>query len=248
MKITKGDIYYARLENTVGSEQHGYRPVLVIQNNKGNEYSQTVIVASITSSTTKKLLPTHVLLPKDFSGLPEDSTVLLEQIHTLDKSRLEAFVGHLPEKYFQLINKAIMHSFELLYRDGSTAPMFFRTDNHKRIFTQRVVNNPNKCSNEYLAVLYLLTADTILWKNARRHVKDNYISLGRVDLRGITPRGYALIKVASDIQNKASHISVRDFCDKNIISDKTYQLIHTAIQIGRNGYNAMDCVTEEKRT
>ena len=63
MNVTKGDIYYAYLDSGMGSEQCGYRPVLIVQNNVGNKFSPTVIVDSITSSTTKKALPTHVHLP-----------------------------------------------------------------------------------------------------------------------------------------------------------------------------------------
>ena len=91
-EIKKGQIYYADLSPVVGSEQGGYRPVVVIQNNIGNKYSPTTIVAVITTRATKAKLPTHYWL-EEGSGLPKNSMVELEQIRTIDKSRLKEYVG-----------------------------------------------------------------------------------------------------------------------------------------------------------
>lgn len=88
--VKRGDIYHADLDPVFGSEQGGYRPVLVIQNNIGNKYSPTVIVAAITSKEKMKL-PTHIAIP-EIEGLEKDSVVLLEQLRTLDKRRLENYV------------------------------------------------------------------------------------------------------------------------------------------------------------
>jgi len=89
-EIRRGDIFYADLDPTVGSEQHGVRPVLILQNDVGNRYSSTVIVAVITSKKKNKL-PTHVAI--EIAELPQPSFVLLEQIRTIDKQRLGEFVG-----------------------------------------------------------------------------------------------------------------------------------------------------------
>ena len=86
--LYKGDIYFADLSPVVGSEQGGVRPVLVIQNNVGNKFSPTVIVAAITSRMDKHNLPTHVLIEQSRYGLQKDSMILLEQVRTIDKSRL----------------------------------------------------------------------------------------------------------------------------------------------------------------
>lgn len=91
-EIKKGQIYYADLSPVVGSEQGGYRPVLIIQNDKGNKYAPTTIVAIITSRKTKANLPTHIWLPNTI-GLKYESMVELEQIRTIDKSRLKNYVG-----------------------------------------------------------------------------------------------------------------------------------------------------------
>lgn len=90
--IKKGEIYYADLSPVVGSEQGGVRPVLIIQNDVGNNHSPTTIVACITTKPTKAKMPTHVWL-NEGSGLPKESMVMLEQIRTIDKSRLKNRVG-----------------------------------------------------------------------------------------------------------------------------------------------------------
>ena len=89
----RGELYYADLSPVVGSEQGGVRPVLIIQNDVGNKYSPTVIVAAITSQINKAKLPTHIELSAMEYGLPKDSVVLLEQVRTLDKRRLKEKIG-----------------------------------------------------------------------------------------------------------------------------------------------------------
>lgn len=91
--ILRGDIYYANLSPTVGSEQGGVRPVLIVQNNIGNHHSPTVIVSAITGYVKGKHQPTHVRLKGAACGLFRDSTVLLEQLRTLDRSRLGEYMG-----------------------------------------------------------------------------------------------------------------------------------------------------------
>ena len=105
--VSYGDIYYADLSGSQGSEQGGIRPVLIIQNNTGNRYSPTTIALAITSKMYKANFPTHVVIqPKD-SGLQMSSVVLAEQIRTVDKSRLKSKVGHLDKPLMQKIDKAL---------------------------------------------------------------------------------------------------------------------------------------------
>ena len=108
--IKRGDIYYADLSPVVGSEQGGVRPVLVIQNDIGNKYSPTVIVCAITSQLTKAKLPTHIELNKDKYNLIKDSVVLLEQIRTLDKRRLQEKICSIDNLTMQQIDVAMMIS------------------------------------------------------------------------------------------------------------------------------------------
>ena len=110
MNIRRGDIYYADLSPVVGSEQGGLRPVLIVQNDVGNRYSPTVIAAAITSRTSKNPLPTHIDV---MSNVTKDSVVLLEQIRTIDKSRLKERMGHLDDGAMAAVNSAISISFGL---------------------------------------------------------------------------------------------------------------------------------------
>ena len=107
MKVKRGDIFYADLSPVVGSEQGGVRPVLVVQNDVGNKYSPTIIVAAITSQMNKVKLPTHVEVSADF-GLPKNSVVLLEQIRTIDKKRLREKVGYTDEFFMKKVNEALL--------------------------------------------------------------------------------------------------------------------------------------------
>lgn len=103
--VERGDIYYANLNPVTGSEQGGTRPVLVIQNDTGNRFSPTVIVAAITSNLGKARLPTHIVIEE--GALSEKSVVLLEQIRTIDKSRLIKKIGRLSGEDMQRIDEAI---------------------------------------------------------------------------------------------------------------------------------------------
>lgn len=112
MDIQKGDIFYADLTPVIGSEQGGVRPVLIVQNNIGNRYSPTVIVAAVTSRIGKRQLPTHVPLAS-ISGLHRDSTVLLEQVRTIDRSRLLEYIGRIEPERLQAVDEAMTVSFGL---------------------------------------------------------------------------------------------------------------------------------------
>ena len=113
MNIRRGDIYYADLSPVIGSEQGGLRPVLIVQNDVGNRYSPTVIAAAITSRISKTKLPTHIDIYASNVGLSKDSVVLLEQIRTLDKTRLKEKMGHLDDSLMHEVNEAISVSFGL---------------------------------------------------------------------------------------------------------------------------------------
>ena len=108
--IKRGEVYYADLNPVIGSEQGGIRPIVVLQNDVGNKYSPTVIAAATTSKLTKAKLPTHIELHKDVSPLPKDSVVLLEQIRTIDKSRIKEKIGELSPEIMQNIDNALLIS------------------------------------------------------------------------------------------------------------------------------------------
>lgn len=111
--VMRGDIFYASLNHGIGSEQRGYRPVLIIQNDIGNKFSPTVIAAVITGKVHYKArLPTHCLL-KPLPELSVPSMVLLEQIITIDKRRLKRYIGKINEEEITPINKALSISIGL---------------------------------------------------------------------------------------------------------------------------------------
>lgn len=115
--IKRGDIYNVELGSGIGSEQNGYRPGVIIQNNLGNRNSPTIIIAPVSSAVKKTTLPTHVLLPPRY-GLSESSIILLEQIRTIDKQRLDNYLGHLDAQHILFLNQALQISVGLF--DGPT--------------------------------------------------------------------------------------------------------------------------------
>ena len=103
LEIKRGDLFYADLSPVIGSEQGGVRPVLIIQNNIGNKYSPTVIIAAITSQINKAKLPTHI----------EISSSEYEQIRTIDKKRLREKIGYLDNKTMLKVNNGLQISLDL---------------------------------------------------------------------------------------------------------------------------------------
>ncbi len=114
VEVKRGYIFFADLSPVIGSEQGGVRPVLVIQNNVGNKYSPTVIIAAITSQIDKAKLPTHVEVEAKEYGLEKDSVILLEQIRTIDKQRMRDKITELDEKLMQKVNQALKISLGLI--------------------------------------------------------------------------------------------------------------------------------------
>ena len=108
--VKRGDIFYADLSPVVGAEQGGVRPVLVVQNDIGNKYSPTIIIAAITSQINKAKLPTHIEIKAMEYGLTKDSVVLLEQIRTIDKKRLREKIGHFDLDMMEKVDFAIQVS------------------------------------------------------------------------------------------------------------------------------------------
>ena len=113
MRISRGDLFWVTLDPTKGSEQAGHRPVVVIQNDIGNEMAPTVIIAPLTTKAFTKQYPINVHVPRGVAGLKENSTILLSQIRTIDKSRLGSKIGHLPPAYLRQVNHAICISLGL---------------------------------------------------------------------------------------------------------------------------------------
>lgn len=108
----RGEIYYIDFGENMGSEENGIRPALVIQNDLANKFSTTTIVAAITTKDKKREIPTHYKIDKE-CGVKKDSVVLLEQIKTIEKSRIEKYMGKLDDKQMTEIDKLIHISLGL---------------------------------------------------------------------------------------------------------------------------------------
>lgn len=109
--IKRGDVYYANLSPVVGSEQGGVRPVVVIQNDKGNKYSKTIIIAPISKKMSKPPIPTHVIFSD--ASLSYVSMILCEQLRTIDKQRLGQWICTLDKETIEKIDQAIKVSLNL---------------------------------------------------------------------------------------------------------------------------------------
>lgn len=117
----RGDIYLANLNPFTGSEQGGTRPVLILQNNDGNIYCPTLIIAPITTKLKKQNLPTHCCF-ETVRGLPEPSMVSLEQIKTIDKSRIRQYLGKLTKEQMAAVEDACMTSLGMEIPESVEAP------------------------------------------------------------------------------------------------------------------------------
>ncbi|MEE1130008.1 MAG: type II toxin-antitoxin system PemK/MazF family toxin [Caryophanon sp.] len=112
--VKRGDVFFADLSPVVGSEQGGTRPVLIIQNDIGNRFSPTVIIAAITAQIQKAKLPTHVEIDAKKYGLERDSVILLEQLRTVDKARLTDRITHLDDTMMKRVDEALKISVGLV--------------------------------------------------------------------------------------------------------------------------------------
>ena len=122
-KFQRGDIFFTRFDNAIGSEQSGNRPAVVLQNDVGNFYSPTLIVATLTSKAAKKYTqPTHCLLVNEFLSVP--SIVQAEQIFTVDKSRVLKFLGHLTPEEMSRVDDAVRASLALNDGEHSAASTY----------------------------------------------------------------------------------------------------------------------------
>ena len=118
----RGDLYYANLNPYFGSEQGGTRPVLVIQNNMGNFFCPTLIVAPLTSKWIKnKALPVHYTL-ESVQELGQKSVVLLEQIKTIDKRRILSYIGKVSREEMRAVDEALQVSLDIHIPEEMEAP------------------------------------------------------------------------------------------------------------------------------
>ena len=122
IRVKRGEIYLADLNPVVGSEQGRIRPVLIVQNDIGNTYSPTTVILPLTSRIHKKeSLSTHVIL-EDVVGLNKPSVSMAEQIRTIDKRRVQRYIGRITPKQMAAIDDAIHISLGLYIPETLEAP------------------------------------------------------------------------------------------------------------------------------
>ena len=114
--------------------------------------------------------------------------------------------------------------------------MYYKNKTHQRIFEEQVNRNPCKCSNRYLAALFLLTADRVLWNAAKYVIERKEIDFAQIRPKEFTTNGYTVFIVAKDIYDGETHITLKDICDRYLVPDQLFELIVTAIHICRLGY------------
>lgn len=233
--IKRGDVYYADFGMPLGSEQQGLRPVVVLQNDIGNENSPTTIVAAVTSKN-KKELPTHVHITETESSLAKDSIVMLEQIRTIDKDRLEKKICHINDEKMEQIDDAVLCSLGIYKTTREENTMYYRNETHKRIYEEQITRNPCKCSNEYLSAIYLLTSNKKLWDETKYKICKKEIDFRKIRPDNFSVTSYTLFSIAEDIYSGTAHIVLNDVGDKYVISEQIFDLIITAIYICRKGY------------
>jgi mRNA interferase MazF len=113
MVIRKGDVFFCNLDPTFGHEQAGTRPVVVLQNNIANDRLNTIMVAPLTSNLKAKEYLLTVFVDAKSNGLPKDSVILLFQVRTVDKRRLERRVAHLDRQIMQKVDEALHIAFDI---------------------------------------------------------------------------------------------------------------------------------------
>lgn len=146
--VAAPEMEYADLDPVIGSEQGGNRPVLVIQNNVGNRHSPTVIIAPITTRVKKLRQPTHIGIPPYF-GLPQNSMAMLEQIRTIDKSRLGSYVGCLDNNVMDYIDEALVISVGL-HAPGEKEQKPHANEPHDNTLDEMVLTLCGACLKQFI--------------------------------------------------------------------------------------------------
>lgn len=204
--VERGDIFEVDLGFGVGSEQQNSRPCLIIQNDMGNKYSPTVIVAIITSQVSKKKMPTHVEIPKDNeNNLNFHSVVTLEQIRTVDKRRLKMKIGRCSDEVLEKIDKAIL---------VSTGVEVQKTENKDTYRKQSNYPVPQRFQQEIFDIRKVKRISRTINELERNMVKYKLTNNSNVDL----------YELKNDI--KEYLMELKNYCGK---FGKDYQMFYTPV-------------------
>ena len=243
--VTKGEMYFVDFGRPRGSEQGGYRPVVIVQTDIANATSPTTIVVPMTSRS-KPNLPSHVVI--DHEGLLMPSVVLAEQIQTVDKTRLTNYLGKLNEEQIRAIDNAIAITLNI-DTDINTKGIImgniqFTSKGHEARFKKykKAFSRNNKRMN---AAIYLLTADYKVWKQCRDHIERDDIDFESIHPQDFSTHGYSYYQAAKDILRNTGGITIDDMLDKSILDNKTLKTIITGLSFVRT-YPFGRCISNRK--
>lgn len=197
--MKRGQVYYADLRPVVGSEQGGIRPCLIVQNDMGNTYSPTVIVATMTTQK-KNVLPTHIAVSSEDYCVDINTTILLEQIRTIDKSRLQDFVGRLSENTMRKVDEALHISLALNKEERKEVTelnelQIFQSEEFGQVRTVDIDGKTYFVANDVaIALGYKRPADAVT-AHCKGSVKHRYLTNGGEQEAKVIPEGdiYRLI-------------------------------------------------------
>lgn len=207
LAVQRGDIFYADLSPVWGSEQGGVRPVVMIQNNIGNKYSPTVIVAAITSQIDKAKLPTHVEVSANDYGLNSNCVILLEQIRSIDKRRLKEKIGSLTAYDMGKVDKSLSISINLL---GGTKT--YITEKNENIINQEI-----KEINEAINILKgIAVKHNIKEYIDKESMEEKYITLYEDTTKDIKSMFNEFNEISEDM--KDMHIKIKPLVEKQKIA------------------------------
>lgn len=196
--MKRGQVYYADLRPTVGSEQGGNRPCLVIQNDIGNIYSPTVIVAPMTTQK-KNDLPTHISVSGEDYCLDINTTILLEHIRTIDKSRLRNFVGRLSDSTMRKVDEALHISLALDKRGKEEAKLnelqIFQSEEFGQVRTVDIDGKMYFVANDVAKALGYSVPKDAVTRHCKGALKQRYLTEGGEQEMKVIPEGdiYRLI-------------------------------------------------------
>lgn len=220
--MKRGEVYYADLGQTVGCEQGGMRPVVIIQNDIGNTYSSAVIVVPMTTAN-KNPLPTHVQICKD-DRLKPNTIILAEQIRTIDKSRIGKYVCRLHRETIEKMNEALKISMDLIEK-GDEQLEEFKTFECERFGSVRAIMRRD--GNPWFVAKDVATA---LGCQSARDAVDQYVEMcDRGTVKCVAPDGTRNFAVVNEsgirslvigINTESAH-AFQDWIDSTVIPKLT---------------------------
>ena len=160
------------------------------------------------------------------------------------KNSTITFLELLPQFIFKTNNKVLKIRLIDMYRQikGGTIKSMYKNDTHKKIFEKQITTYKKDgylLSNRFVAALFILTANSFLWRVSKKHIKPNSIDFSQIDVKGIETDSYLLLKVAKDLYCKRHQVSASDLADKSLTRDYIFNIVVAGMLIARYGYETV---------